>query len=82
MESFSFFFYEVNGQIETNKSYTQITTGRMGRGAGGSGGEAGRGGGGDMHQVKRRSELAASATQDADNKHKAPNDGNRLNWQI
>lgn len=39
-------------------------------------------GGGDMHQVKHRSELAASAARDADNEHKAPNDGNRLNWQI
>lgn len=39
-------------------------------------------GGGDMHRVKRRSELAVSAAWDADNEHKAPNDGNRLNWQI
>lgn len=38
--------------------------------------------GSDMHQVKRRSELAASAARDADNEYKAPNDGNRLNWQI
>lgn len=35
-----------------------------------------------MHQVKRRSELAASAARDAYNEHKASNDGNRLNWQI
>lgn len=62
----------------------------MGRSGGGTGGEEGRGwvggwgddGGGDMHQVKRRSELAESAARDADNEHKAPNDGNRLNWQI
>lgn len=32
-------------------------------------------GGGDTHRVKRRSELAASAARDADNEHKALNDG-------